>query len=677
MIVAEEMGADWHRVTIRQAEAGEAYGAMAVGGSDSVRDYWDPLREAGAAARSILLAAAAARWGVPEAECYAEAGTLIHVPSDRRLDFGVVAADAARLPLPQEPRLKSAAEYTLIGSSRRLVDAEDIARGRAVFGIDVTMEKMCFAAIARPPTRGARVVSWNSQRARSASGVTDVFELAPRIIREARYGAIPGGVVVVGETTWDALRGRDQLEIMWDRETSNQSLEAFRATCRERLRGEGERVVRNDGEAILSISESSRRHEAEYELPILAHVPMEPPNFTASVRRDGCHLVGPTQTPRFLQQLVAEGLALPVDAVRVQPTLAGGGFGRRLAVDYGVEAAFVARRLGRPVKVVWSREDDLQHDFYRTPSVHKLEAAWREDGRLVAWRHHLLTSSLARGSWDHEVEHPELYDVQGAADFPYDAEHVRVEYTPVEVGLQVGSWRSVSHSFNTFVVNCFFDELAERTKIDPLDFHLQQLGEPRMLRLDLPLPGWRGAPRCDIGRLRRVLELVAERAGWGSTRDPDLGRGIACTYYKDAYVAHVAEVRIREDGAIRVERIVAAIDCGRVINPSGVKAQVEGAAMDGVATVLHWGLTYNSGRVGQSNFHDYPMLRIDEAPAVEAHIVPSSERPAGCGEPPYPSVAPAIANAYFAISGRRLRHLPFEAGAESSTSEPPGHRDAS
>jgi isoquinoline 1-oxidoreductase subunit beta len=324
-----------------------------------------------------------------------------------------------------------------------------------------------------------------------------------------------------------------------------------------------------------------------------------------------------------------------------------------------MEAAAVSRQAGAPVKVVWTRPDDMHHDYFRTPSYHRMRAALGPKGALTAWRHHVVTSPLFTHILGPDVEYPAMYDVAGAGDFPYDVPNLLVEYSPIRVGLQLGSWRSVSHSFNVFAVNCFLDELAAAAKRDPLQWHLELLGEPRARKAALRLPGRRGQPTWHTGRLAGVLRLAAEKSGWGQPLPAGRGRGIACCVFKETVVAHVAEVSVDASGRVRVGRIVAAVDCGRVVNPDGVAAQVEGAAVEGVATVLNWAITYRNGRVEQHTFKDFPLLAIGQAPVVETHIVASDAAPSGMGEPPYPSVAPAIANAIYAASGRRLRRLPI------------------
>ena len=588
---------------------------------------------------------------------------MAHPPTGRRAGYGDLAEAASRLPVPESVALKDPSDFKLVGTRVSGVDIPAIATGAARYGLDVRVPGMLYAVVARCPVHGGRLDSFDASEAMRVPGVRDVVEVEPLVIAGLLYGAVRSGVAVIAENTWAAMQGREALAVTWDEgRYRDESSEGIRARFRDRAGQSGETVLRDEGDAPAAAASAAMRIEAEYELPALAHVCMEPVNFTADVREDRAVVWGPTQTPRFLRAVLASGLRLPRESVEVHPTLSGGGFGRRLAFDYGIEAAVISKLVGAPVMVVWTREDDVRHDYYRTPSYHRMHAGLDEGRRVVSWHHHVLSASLARNSElpspDQEPDHPGLYDVQGAADLPYDIENVLIEYTPIDVGLQMGSWRSVSHSFNVFAVNCFVDELAAAAGLDPLELQLRLLGEPRTAEIDLPLPGRRGRPRPEVGLLRRVLELAADRAGWSTPLPAGRGRGIACCYYKKTYAAHVAEVSVDPEGNVRVHRIVAALDCGRVVNPSGVEAQAEGAAMDGVATVLNWEVTLEGGRVRQSNFHDYPLLTIARAPEVEVHVAPSDRPPSGVGEPPYPSVAPAIANAIFAAAGVRVRRLP-------------------
>lgn len=665
MLVAEELEVNWEAVIVRQAISSEKYGGMIVGGSDSVVDYWEPLRHAGAAAREMLKHAAAGRWGVAANSCVAKGGTIEHPESGRRAAYGELTAEAALLQPPQEVHLKDPSTFFLLGKDVGNVDNRAIVTGAATYGMDVHIPGMHYATIARCPVQGGRLKSFDADNARKVTGVVDVFEIEPIAVGGLRYGAVRAGVVVVARNTWAAIKGKEALNLVWDEGANHaESTTSIRARFRERAAIKGDYVLRDDGDHSPAEALNGRRIEVEYELPALGHGCMEPMNFTADVRADGAVLRGPTQNPRYLAAVAAAALQLPRESVSVHPTMAGGGYGRRLAFDYGVEAALAAKKAGVPLMVVWTREDDIRHDYYRTPSHHRLQARIDENGRIVSWYHHALSASLARNSQlpreEQEPDHPGIYDVQGAADMPYSIPATRVEYTPIDIGLQMGSWRSVSHSFNVFAVNCFVDELAAASSTDPLEMQLRLLGPPRIAEITLPLPGRRGSPRPDIALLRGVLELAADKGSWARSTERGRGRGIACCYYKNTYAAHVAEVSVDAAGKVRVHRIVAAIDCGFVVNPDGARAQAEGAAMDGVATVLHWRITLQNGRVQQSNFNDYPQLTIDRAPTVEVHLVRSDRPPSGMGEPPYPSVAPAIANAIFAASGVRIRRLPVK-----------------
>lgn len=661
MIVADEMEIPWESVRVVQAEADEKYGGMAVGGSDTVAEYWAPMRRAGALARELLISAAAERWGVPREQCRAAAGRVIHEPTGRSLAFGPLAEPAARAARPDPVPLKDPAAFTLIGTPVPRVDLHEIVTGRAEFGYDVRVPGMLYAMVERCPVEGGTVRHFDASKALEVPGVRQVFRIDPQIIRGQRYGAVRGGVAVVADTFWAAQQGRQALTVDWN-EGANAALgSAQLSEVYAALRDEpGATVIRSEGDPASAFREPARLVEAEYELPILAHACLEPMSFTASVGRDSCETWGPTQNPLLLKRLLAEALKLPAERVTVNLTLEGGGFGRRLAYDYAMEAAAVSKQAGVPVKVVWTRPDDMHHDYFRTPSYHRMRAAIDAGGRLTAWRHHIVTSPLFTHILGPDVQYPEMYDVAGAGDFPYDVGHLLVEYSPVTVGLQLGSWRSVSHSFNVFAVNCFLDEIAAELKEDPLALHLSLLGEPRQRQAKLRLPGRRGQPTWHTGRLAAALRLAAERSGWGQPLPRGRGRGIACCFFKETVVAHVAEVSVDAAGRVRVHRIVAAVDCGRVVNPDGVAAQVEGAAMDGVATVLKWGITYRNGRVEQHTFADFPLLTIGETPVIETHIIPSEAEPSGMGEPPYPSVAPAIVNAIHAASGRRVRRLPIE-----------------
>lgn len=671
MIVAGELGADWARCRFEQAPADDAYGGMSVGGSDSVADYWEPLRRAGATARTLLVAAAADRLGAPAGELSAADGRVTHESSGRSVGFGEVAAAAAARPVPEDVPLRQRGGLGPVGRPTGPVDAEAIVTGRARYGLDVASPGLLVAVVERAPVHGGRVESFDAEAARAVPGVVDVLEVEPRVISGVLYGAVRAGVAVVADDTWAALRGREALRVTWRHgDHEDVSTGSIRQRLDDALERAPDAVLREEGDPAAARRRGVRRIRARYHAPLLAHACMEPVNFTADATGERVVLRGPTQNPRSLQAVVARGFEIPVERVDVRPTLAGGGFGRRLAFDYGVEAAFLSRRLGRAVKVVWTREDDVRQDYYRPPSAHALEATLDAEGMPVAWRHHLATGSLLEHIRGPGAEPAPVYDVQGGADLPYRVPRIEFAYSKVPVGVQLGSWRSVAHSFNVFAVECFLDEVARAGGIDPLGLRLGLLPGDGPVEISLPLPGRRGSPAPDHARLRAVLREATRISGWGSEAGSGRALGLACCYYKETYAAHVAEVAVPasgegrpgESGPPRIRRVWAAVDCGRVVNPDGVRAQAEGAAMDAAATVLHWQVTLEDGRVEQSNFHDLPPLRIGEAPEVAVRVVESDRPPSGMGEPPYPSAVAAIVNAVSAATGRRVRSLPVARG---------------
>ncbi len=625
MLVAEELECDWRSVRVEQAPTGPEFGNMSTGGSRSVRDSWIPLRKAGAAAREMLVAAAARRWGVEPASCRAEAGRVIHSATGRSLGYGELAAAAARMPVPGDPPLKDPKAFRLLGKKVARLDTAAKVAGRATFGLDVRLPGMLFATVARPPVHGGSVAGFDAGKARKVPGVRAVV-------------AVPSGVAVVASSTWAAIRGREALEVRFEG-GPNASLDQGAV---ERLLSDPAakpRVVRADGDVEAALAGAPRRLEAVYQAPFLAHATMEPMNCTARVTATGAELWAPTQAPTWARSEVAKALGLSEAAVTVRTTLLGGGFGRRAIPDFAVEAALVARAARAPVQVVWTREDDMRQDLYRPASRHELRAGLDAAGTLVAWHHRVRAPSISAQLFGRREGRPDV--VEGAVAVPYAARAVLVDCVTPAVGLRVGWWRSVYSSQNAFAEECFIDECAAAAGRDPVAFRRALLeGHPR---------------------LRGVVDLAAEKAGWGSPLPAGRGRGLACHSSFGSWVAEVAEVSV-ERGAVRVHRVVAAIDCGHVVNPDTVEAQVESAVVYGLSAALRGEITLEAGRVREGNFDDYQPLRMDEMPAVEVHVVKSSEAPGGVGEPGLPPIAPAAANALFAATGRRLRRMPLRMG---------------
>jgi isoquinoline 1-oxidoreductase beta subunit len=652
MILAEELAVDWKQVNVEQAPTNPAVYDHGTGGSASVRTSWLPLRQAGAAAREMLVQAAALHWRVNVNTCRAESGHVVHGPRIKRLPYGELVAAAAKLPIPAFAKvtLLHPNEFRIVGTEVPRTDIPRKVDGSAVFGIDVRVPGMLFAVVARCPVFGGKVKRFDDTKARAVSGVKHIIEI-PRL-PEAHTA---GGVAVVATSTWAAMRGREALVIEWDEgEHAQETSASLRAQFEDLLSKPGKTVVRNDGEADATLAKANARIEATYELPFQNHSPMEPMNATVHIRPDGAEAWLPSQGPQWGQDAIAKIAGLKGDQVVVHTTLMGGGFGRRYHADFVAEAAQLSKATGAPVQVLFTREDDTQRGFYRPASLHRLSGVVDDKGQPQAWLHRMSSVSID-GFWTPpDRAKPASSEVGGAANLPYAIPNLRMEYEPAKSGVPVMWWRSVEHSATGFVTECFLDELAAAGKVDPLALRLRLLAEPRKVRVPAD-----SESILDTGRLKAVLQLAADKAGWGKPLPPGRGRGIACHFSFESYVAQVAEVTVGKDG-VKVDRIVAAVDCGRVINPNSARAQIEGGIIYGLTAALKSAITIDRGRVQQSNFDDYEMLRIEETPLIEVHFVPSEAAPTGTGEPGLPPTAPAVANAIFAATGRRLRRLPIK-----------------
>jgi CO/xanthine dehydrogenase Mo-binding subunit len=655
MILAEELSLDWTKVKIDQAPTNPKVYDLGTGGSGSVAGSWMPLRQAGAAAREMLITAAAARWNVLRETCKAQDGGVLHGARKQFFTYGELAGDAAKLPVPDfhTVPLKSSADFTIVGRDQQRVEARRKSSGVAKYGIDSRPAGLQYAVIARCPVFGGKVAKFDATKAKAVPGVREVMAIDP-----VALGAFTtGGVVVVADNSWAAMQGRRALSITWEEgphasESSVTLREQFVANA-----SKPGKVVRNDGDADSALASASKKIDAVYELPFAAHACMEPMNCTVHIRADGAEAWIPTQAPQWAQDVIAQISGLPPESVVVHTTLMGGGFGRRYQADFAVEAAQVAKVVGKPVMVLWTREDDMQHDFYRPASYHHLAGALDAQGGLAAWKHFQTSTSIA-AMWEKDgLEKPEQSEFGTAAFIPYRTANYRVEYTLAQSGVPRAWWRSVEHSSSGFVVESFVDELAHAAGADPVAFRLGLLGDPRILAD----PGSSESKPLNTARLKGVLKLAAEKAAWGSPLPAGVARGVATYYSFESYTAAVAEVSAK-DGRVNIERIVYAVDCGRPINPEGVIAQVESAAIYGISAFMNDAITIDKGRVAQSNFNDYEMPRIRETPKIEVHVVRSTEDPTGIGEPGLPVIAPAVCNAVFALTGKRLRRLPIQPG---------------
>ncbi len=647
MILAEELDVDWKQVRVEQAPTNPTFYNHGTGGSTSVRTLFTPLRQAGAAARQMLVQAAATRWQVEPATCRTRGGVVFHDATKKRAGYGELVNAAATLPIPDMKTvpLKDPSTFSIIGTSLARTDIPSKVNGSAKFGIDTRVPGMLYAAVARCPVIGGTPKGVDASKAKSIAGVRDIVEIAA--IKSAFSSA---GVAVVATSTWAAISGRDALKIEWNNgPNAGESSTELHAQMRTLTASAGT-VVRNDGDAMAALSTAATKLEAVYEAPFQAHAPMEPMNCTVDVRADGAEAWVPSQSPHNARTTIAEIAGLPADKVVVHTALMGGGFGRRAMSDFVAEAAQISKAVKAPVKLQWTRDDDMQHGFFRQAACHRFKGALDKDGKPVAWLDRLSSTSIAAFMFG--GGRAEGTEIGGAADVPYAIPNLRMEYQAAKSGVPVTFWRSVQYSFNPFAVEGFIDEMAAAAKVDPLEFRLRLLAEPRRIPPT-------GAAALDTQRFKATLELAAKKAGWGTPLPKGRGRGIACIYGFQTYVAQVAEVSVGTDGKVRVHRVVTATDCGRVINPDIVAGQMESGTIYGLSAALKGSITVKGGRVEQENFDTFEVVRVDEAPVIETYIVPSTEAPTGTGEPATGPIAAAVANAIFAATGKRVRRLPI------------------
>jgi isoquinoline 1-oxidoreductase beta subunit len=667
MVAAEELDADWSRVKIEQAIGDPRYGEQNTDGSRSIRDFYTAFRQAGASARTMLVAAAAAQWKVPAAECTSAMHEIVHKPTGRKLGYGALAAAAGRLPVPppEELQFKPKTAWRLVGKEHPIYDLSDILTGKAVFGGDVHRDGMVYASIEHPPVFGGKARGYDDKDALGVRGVRQTVTIEPLTLP---YQFKPlGGVAVIADNTWAAFQGRKKLKIDWeDGAHASFDSDTFKQQLLETVRQPG-KVARNLGDVDKEFSTGGKIVEATYYTPLLAHASMEPPSAVAEFRDGKVTAWAPTQDPQAVQSTVADALGIDKTDVTCHVTLLGGGFGRKSKPDYVAEAAILSKKVGKPVKVIWTREDDIQFDYYHTVAAVYHKAAVDNRGRPTAWLQRSVFPPIAamddadaRYGSDGELE-------MGLTDLPFDVPHIRAENGPADVHVRIGWFRAVANNYHAFAALSFADELAHAAGRDPLEFILDLLGPGKVI--DLKSQGVEysnyGAPLdkypVDTRRLRRVLEIAGERSAWGK-RKPGGGWGLGIAAHRsfNAYVASVVEVEIDAKGALKIPRVDQIVDAGTIINPDRVRAQFEGAAVMAAGLTMTGEITAAGGRIRQSNFNDFPVPRMNTAPLqTNVYFVDNDQPPGGVGEPGVPPVIAALANAVFAASGKRVRELPL------------------
>jgi isoquinoline 1-oxidoreductase beta subunit len=665
LVLADELDADWKRVRIEQAIADKRYGDQNTDGSHSIRSFYDPMRLAGATARFMLVQAAAQNWGVPASECDTELHTVVHRTTNRSLGYGELARDAAKLPIPGEDALKFKPKdrWRYVGMGQVSYDIEALVTGKAIYGMDARLDGMVYASIEHPPVLGGKMKSYDDKDALTVSGVHQTVVIDPYTPPPAFQPL--GGVAVIADNSWAAFQGRKKLNITWDAgSNATYNSDSYKKELVETSHNPC-KLIRNIGDVDAEFAKGAKTVEADYYVPLLAHASMEPMVAVAEFKDGKVTAWAPTQNPQGAQDTISKQLGIPKDDVICHVTLLGGGFGRKSKPDYIAEAAVLSKKVGKPVKVVWTREDDIKFDYYNAVAAMYLKAALDPSGKPTAWLQRSVFPPI-----------PSIFDVnavygdpehlqQGWTDLPYDLPNLRIENGPAKAHVRIGWLRSVANIYHAFAEQCFTDELAHLAKRDPLDYLLDLIGKPRMIDFtNVKYPNYGASLQTypwDTGRLRGVAEMVAEKSGWGK-RKFSKGSGIGIAAHKSflTYVATVVEVEVDEQGVVHIPRVDTAVDGGLIVNPEATRAQFEGAAVFGTSIVRTGEITATNGAINQSNFQDYPVARIKEVPRqTNVYLVESDAPPAGVGEPGVPPFVAAFCNAVYAATGKRVRNLPI------------------
>lgn len=634
MIIAEEMELDWTKVKVVQAPVDENYFGrfdMGTGGSSSIRTSWDKMRKAGAVAKDMLLDAATDKWSVSKADCFAENGFIIHRSTGKKISYGDLAHKASMLDVPESIQLKNPDMFRIIGTDLLRTDAPLKVNGTAQYAMDVNLPDMVYASVERCPYFGGRLKKIEDREARMVKGVLDIVE-------------IENGFAVVGTSTWAALRGRKRLKTIWDKGSNkypdSKSISEF---FKKRSRKRGAKG-RNEGNVKKALKDADRVIEAAYEVPFQAHATMEPMNCVVDYQSDQCQVWAPTQSPKDAKKRVSEMTGFSDEKVIINVPFLGGGFGRRAFNDFIEEGVEVSMQMKKPVKLIWTREDDMQHDYYRPASRHVLKAGLMNNGETIAWSHSVVAPSIFFGQmFKYPIPFKDKLDVvalAGAKEVAYEIPNIRVDYKSANTDIPIGWWRSVYDSQNAYANECFIDELANSLKIDPVDYRLRLLKQSPFHTA--------------------VLKRAAQESGWGKPLKNNHYQGVSCHASFGTYVAQVAEVSVDNEGTVDVHRVVCAVDCGQAVSPINIRAQIEGSIVYGLSATLNGEITIENGAVKQSNFHDFQVLRMDQMPTIDVHIIKSSKPPSGIGEPGLPPIAPAVANAIFSATGKRIRKLPIK-----------------